>query len=141
MKRISIIVSAIAVLASCSTKEAHNINVIPYPNEVKVMSGTFNAAGASFHIDQATDQLTQDLINTFAAQLEHVSGQESAVDYAKGDGFTFALNRNMATEEYSIKVIKSQRKPLVRLWVKKQQSAQDAPTPRQEILSELLTLK
>ena len=110
MKRISIILSALAVLVSCSTKEVHTINVIPYPNEVKIMNGTFSAAGAMFHIDPATDQLTQNLIGSFAAQLGYVSGEESTVDHAKGDGFIFTLNESMAAEEYSIKVSKEKVK-------------------------------
>ena len=104
MKRISIILSVLAALTSCGTKQVNNINVIPYPEEVKVMNGTFNAAGADFHIDAEADQLTQELIKAFAAQLELASGQKSRIDDGKGNGFTFDLNKGMDDEEYTIRI-------------------------------------
>lgn len=103
MKKIVLIISALTLFAACCRPAAQTINVVPYPNEVHLSSGTFDAAGADFHIDAATDAQTKDLIGRFASQLSLTSGKESAVTEEKG-GFNFIYDGDMPSEAYRLKV-------------------------------------
>ena len=66
MKKISLMIMMLALLTACATKETARINVVPYPNEVRLTGGTFDAAGADFHIDAAIDPQAKGVIEAFA---------------------------------------------------------------------------
>lgn len=102
MKRIIFLLSVILTV-SCAEKQI--ISVVPYPNDVTMTCGTFDAAGADFRYGTALDEASKALINDFAAQLSLVSGQESAIsEGVAGKGFSFVLEQDMPKEAYSITV-------------------------------------
>ena len=67
--------AAIAVLSSCSHKPAA-LTVTPYPNDVTIKCGTFNAAGADFAVDPALDPDSRDIVVAFRPR-KHVAGRDS----------------------------------------------------------------
>lgn len=98
--------AAIAV-ASCCNAEKNLIEVVPYPNEVEIKCGTFNAAGAGFSYSSELDEASRNIINSFAAQLSLVSGAESTVSAEAADkGFIFVLDSAMPAESYTLDVTK-----------------------------------
>lgn len=104
MKRISILAALAAILFSC-TPAVDDINVVPYPNEIEIKSGTFDAAGADFHYPEAADEGTKSIIEAFASQLSLVSGKESVVGNGTSrEGFVFILDEGMPEEAYSLKI-------------------------------------
>lgn len=104
MKRISILTALAVILFSC-TPSVETINVVPYPNEVEIKSGTFDAAGADFHYPEAADEGTKNIIEAFASQLSLVSGKESvAGNGTSREGFVFILDEGMPEEAYSLKI-------------------------------------
>ena len=94
-----------ALMISCTTAGKQAIDVVPYPNHVEVRTGTFNAAGAAFHLDAAMDDFSKSAAERFAGQLSLVSGQESSVSEAAGsNGFVFKVNPEIAKEGYTINI-------------------------------------
>ena len=107
MRRISILAAIAAAMLSCTSVNDNVINVVPYPNEVEVKAGTFDAAGAEFHLSEGLDEGTVNIIEAFAAQLSLTSGKECTTDSnGSRDGFIFTLNPDMPEEAYSLKVSK-----------------------------------
>ena len=115
MKKTALILSAVAILASCNTSDTQTtdngaskdqiINVVPYPDDVQLAAGTFEAAGAGFHIDASINQQTKGIIERFAGQLSLTSGKENAINEGKGNnGFIFIYDGKMPAEAYQIKV-------------------------------------
>ena len=102
----SIILSAFAAAVLACTPAAENsISVVPYPNEVNIKSGSFDAAGADFHYSSEMDEASVNLVEAFAGQLSKVTGISSTADSGSSStGFVFDLNQNLGEEEYSIKV-------------------------------------
>ena len=108
MKKTAIITAIAAALLSCSTPEVKTISVVPYPNEVTVKAGAFNARGACFSYDAAFDQAAAALVKGFAQQLSLVTGCESSA--AEGNackGFIFKMDPQMGKEAYKINITKN----------------------------------
>ena len=98
---------AAAAMLACSPAEKPSITVVPYPNEVEVKAGTFNAAGAAFHCSADIDEGSMNLINGFAGQLSLVSGQKSAVDNnLASEGFNFSIDASLPAEAYTLVINK-----------------------------------
>ena len=106
MKRIIIILAAVAAIASCGQPAVESINVVPYPNDVTIKSGTFNlAANNCFHISADMDQASRDAAASFAAQLSLTSGIEFGMDEGSGsNGFVFRYNPEIEKEGYRLDV-------------------------------------
>ena len=105
MKKTLFISAIAAILVSCNTTEVKPINVVPYPNEVIVKPGSFNACGAEFHFDTAFDETTQNIIKGFAEQLSLVSGTESKIASGRASkGFVFTLDPSMPAEAYTLNI-------------------------------------
>ena len=115
MKRIFNLIVFALLLMPCSmkAKEAEtSINVIPYPQSVEVVKGTFKGAGANFNCDQSVDPKSQALIKELADRMTFVSGRISSYatpvglgnDCAKVKGFIFLKDTSLADEEYSINI-------------------------------------
>ena len=105
MKKISLMIMMLALLTACATKETARINVVPYPNEVRLTGGTFYVAGADFHIDAAIDPQAKGVIEAFAAQLALTTGSECKVTEGKsGKGFSFILDRKAEHEAYRLDI-------------------------------------
>lgn len=103
MKKLLLLTVVLAAITGCN--EVKKITVIPYPNEVQLNSGTFNAAGADVHYAQGIDEASLNLIKAFAAQLSLVTAKESKVaEGVSEDGFVFVLNPEIAEEAYAIDV-------------------------------------
>ena len=106
MKKILIILPVLLAAAACAPKDVQTINVVPYPNEVQVKSGTFCVAGADVKYDAAADERTKALIEAFAQQLSLVTGAESAVSEANAE-IAFILDAEMPHEAYTLNVTKN----------------------------------
>ena len=104
MKKIFLLLTVIAAV-SCSRNEGPAFNVVPYPNEVELCAGTFDAAGAEFHYSTEIEPLAVDLIEAFAAQLSMVTSKENTIAQGVSDkGFVFVQNPEIAAESYALKV-------------------------------------
>lgn len=103
-KFISILVLG-AIMTSCVCNKPSTINVVPYPNDVQMKCGTFEAAGAPFHYQADLDDRSEAVIKGFASQLSLATGKESAVQEGKScKGFVFILDEDMQPEAYAINV-------------------------------------
>lgn len=95
------------VLVACTQEITTNSisNVVPYPNEVQMGEGEFNAKGAAVTYDAALDEATVNLINAFASKLSTISGTESEVSAGTAEqGFVFVNNPEIAEEAYVLDV-------------------------------------
>ena len=107
MRRSIFIAAIAAAVISCSTPDKGTLSVVPYPNEVSIKNGTFNAKGAAFHCCQQLDEASQNVVKAFAAQLSLVSGSESTIDNAKAsEGFIFAYDAALPEEAYTLSISK-----------------------------------
>lgn len=97
--------AATLALFSCQTQQVPDI--IPYPNDIEIHSGKFNAAGAVFHCDPMMDQASMAIVSGFANAVSQASGQPASVvsDNEKG-GFTFTVDNAMPAEAYSVDITK-----------------------------------
>ncbi len=99
------ILSVSFLLPACSTSGNQELTVVPYPNEVEIKAGTFDAAGAGFHYSAGFDEAAKAVVNNFAEQLSLVTDRESLVDENEAsDGFIFILDEAMPEEAYSLSV-------------------------------------
>lgn len=93
-----------AVTSCCMTAE-ETITVVPYPNKVEIMPGTFKAAGATVHYAADLDDASKSVITKFAHQLSLASGKESSIEEGvSGNGFIFILSPDMPSEAYQVNV-------------------------------------
>lgn len=107
MRRSFFIAALAAAVISCGTANDNTISVVPYPNEVNIKGGSFDAAGAGFHYAPELDEASANAIKAFAGQLSFVSGTESTVDdAAASDGFIFTLDATMPEEAYTLNINK-----------------------------------
>ncbi len=101
MRRSFCIAAIAAAVLSCTTAEDNIISVVPYPNEVTVSCGTFNAAGAAFECSADIDEASLNVITTFEDQLSMVSGCEKA---SSSNTFTFTLDTDLPEEAYTLAI-------------------------------------
>ena len=102
MKKFLAAVILTASLLSCGTTEDFGpITVVPYPNEVTVLDGTFNALGADFRCDAAMDQASLDVVKKFQDHLALISGAEAGTQEGV---FAFEVDSSIAPEAYTLKV-------------------------------------
>lgn len=95
----------VLIMAACSSKREKTISVVPYPNQVEIKNGTFNAAGAGFHYAKDIDEASMKLICKFADQLSLASGEKSVVDNnLSGSGFNFIPDSTLPDEAYKLKI-------------------------------------
>ena len=106
MKKIFLFLT-VALAAACAQEVKQNsvLNVVPFPNEVQMGEGEFNAKGAAVTYDAALDQATVNVIASFAEKLSAISGAESAVAAGTAEqGFVFVYNPEVAEEAYVLDV-------------------------------------
>ena len=107
MRRPIFLAAIAAAVISCSTADKENLSVVPYPNEVTVKNGTFNAAGADIQIPADIDQASLNVIKAFADQLALVTGQASTINgTASATRFNFIYDKAMAEEAYTLEINK-----------------------------------
>ncbi len=106
MIRKFILLSALAsMFMACGTADNNALTVVPYPNEVEITIGTFNAAGADFHYSPEFDAAAKAVITSFAQQLSLVTGKESLSDENEAaEGFIFIFDPSMSEEAYSLNI-------------------------------------
>ena len=108
MKKTAIITAFAAALLSCSAPEVNTISVVPYPNEVSVKAGTFNACGADFVYDVNFDEATIEIVKGFANQLSLVSGCENNISAGNSSkGFIFKMDQKLSKEAYKLNITKN----------------------------------
>ncbi len=107
MRKIILLSAVAAMFMACEATENPDITVVPYPNEVEMKAGTFDAAGADFHYSAEFDQAAKNIITGFAQQLSLASGTESVAAEGKGcTGFVFTYDADIPEEAYSLKITK-----------------------------------
>ena len=105
MKKTLLLTAIAAAMISCCHEPQKGITVVPYPNEVNIKTGTFDASGAEFHYSAEFDQPARNLIEGFADRLAMVSGCECTVSEGKsGKGFVFIYDPSMPEEAYSLNI-------------------------------------
>ena len=105
MKKTFIIAGIAALLTACTPKETQTLTVVPYPNEVNIKTGTFDACGADFHYSAGFDDAAVNVITGFAGQLSLVTGEEStAVEGDANDGFVFIYDASVPEEAYTLDI-------------------------------------
>lgn len=106
MKATHFLLAAVtAAFFACSPADTSTIEIVPFPNDVTVKSGRFNAAGADFHYGAGLDEASQNVIKVFAAQLSLTSGTQCNVSEGKGDsGFSFICDPELPAEAYSLEI-------------------------------------
>lgn len=107
MKRILIMAAVVIMAAACSSTEEtaaeRTLSVVPYPAQVNMLKGEWNAKGATISYGADLDDRSKNVIRKFADQLTLVSGAKStATEGNGGKGFIFLLDQSMAHEAYSI---------------------------------------
>ena len=81
------------------------MNVVPYPNDVKMGEGFFNVKGAVVSYDAAMDAATVNIVNAFAQQISKVTGVKSSVRKGAADaGLVFVVNPSVAAESYTLDI-------------------------------------
>ncbi|MBO5816078.1 MAG: family 20 glycosylhydrolase, partial [Bacteroidales bacterium] len=105
MRRSIFLAAIAAAVISCSTAVEEHISVVPYPNEVTVKNGTFDAAGADIRFSADLDQASQNVIRTFADQLALVTGQASTLNgTGASTSFNFICEASMPEEAYTLNI-------------------------------------
>ncbi len=105
IRKVTILSAIAALLVACGTSDNQTLTVVPYPNEVEITAGTFNAAGADFHYSADFDEGAKAVITNFAQQLSLVTGRESVADENESEkGFIFILDPAMPDEAYSLSI-------------------------------------
>ena len=110
---LSLAALAILPLEACA-KQEKVLNLVPYPQEVVINSGSFKVAGAAFNCDPSVDARSQEAIRKFTVRLSQTSGKIStfttpvglaaSADAGKIKGFVFTKDNSLASGEYSIEV-------------------------------------
>ena len=106
MKKLFLLLT-IAIAASCTTQmhQSNVLDVVPYPNDVQVGEGVFNAKGAPVAYDESVDEASANVIKAFAEKLAFVSGAQNAVSVGTADnGFVFTYNAEIPAEAYTLNV-------------------------------------
>ena len=106
MKKIFLILT-VAFAASCAADrhESNVLDVIPYPNDVQVGEGVFDAKGAPVTYDAALDEATVNIIRSFAQKLSAASGAENLLAEGTADqGIVFAYDESVPFEAYVLDV-------------------------------------
>ena len=105
MKRSIIIAAVAAAFAACTPISDEPVAVVPFPEEVNIKSGSFDAAGAGFHYSSDMDEASVNVVENFAARLSEITGIESKVNgNSSRDGFIFTVDPAMSEEAYSINI-------------------------------------
>ena len=105
MKKSMILSAVAAAFIACTPVAENSISVVPFPNEVNMKSGSFDAAGADFHFSSEMDEGSVDLVEAFAGQLSMVTGEISTIDSETSKtGFSFSLDPSLAEEAYTLNV-------------------------------------
>ena len=101
MKKLTLILSALALLGACAKPVPQEFHVIPMPATVNLAEGTFCVKGAAVNFDENMDEASVGAARRFVASLETATGKECKL--AAG-GITFVKNPALAAEQYVIDI-------------------------------------
>lgn len=105
MKKTLLLSVALMAAMSCCHEPEQDIEVVPYPEKVTMNKGTFDAAGAGFHLDPSMDKASKAVAYGFAKQLSLVSGNTSEVSEGEASsGFVFLTDTTLPKEAYTLTV-------------------------------------
>lgn len=105
MKRLLVILAAFAALLVVSCSESPKVTIVPYPNDITLGEGSFNAKGAPVTYDESLDEASVNVIKAFTQKLSFVSGAECPLSAGVSDkGFVFVYNAQVPFEAYSLDV-------------------------------------
>ena len=121
MKLVHVILSAALFLVSLAgSAKDPVINIIPQPESIELLKGTFKAIGASINFDAAFDARSRTAVQDFAARMSIVTGKVSSFAVPIGiaasaeagsiKGFVFIRDTRMGDEEYRIEIGKKATK-------------------------------
>lgn len=100
MKKMSVLIFVLLLLSACD-KKPQEFHVIPMPQEVAMSEGVFPVKGAALEIDGNIDTASAAAIGRFVTAVETSSRR----NFHKGNGgFSFMLNPDLDSEEYSINI-------------------------------------
>ena len=103
MRRLIFLAAVAAAVISCKTTDKGTLSVVPYPNEVNILSGTFNAAGADIRFAEDLDKGSAGVIRIFADQLALVTGQTSTINGTDAaTHFLFTYDASLPEEAYTL---------------------------------------
>ena len=103
MKFHYLLAAVILLTAACSEKVDRTLDVVPYPNEVRLRSGSFDIAGVTFHLDENLPEYAVSAVADFARQLSKVTGKESAiVSGPSRTGVVLIVDPSLKNEEYHL---------------------------------------
>ena len=107
MRRLIFLAAVAAAVISCKTTDKGTLSVVPYPNEVNILSGTFNAAGADIRFAEDLDKGSAGVIRIFADQLALVTGQASTINGTDAAShFLFTFDASLPDEAYTLYINK-----------------------------------
>ncbi|MCM1501443.1 MAG: family 20 glycosylhydrolase [Bacteroidales bacterium] len=98
--------AAALAAASCCNSGKESIDVVPYPNNVSLHCGNFQAAGANFYCAPQVSDESKAAIYDFFGNLSALSCQENKALENQGNGFSFLYDGSLAAEAYTIDVRK-----------------------------------
>lgn len=99
--------ASLIILSGCQKNSKDTITVVPFPNNIEMGYGEFDASGADFYVNSSMDEYTKNAINDFATKLSTVTGVESTVQEGKANkGFIFEVDTNLAKEAYKLDISK-----------------------------------
>ena len=104
MKRLLFLGIVVAAVSACCGKVVEKVNLVPYPQEVTIENGSFDAAGATVRYSADADSLTVALAERLASQLTLATGEQSVVKKGRGFGINLVLDQSLAEEEYRLHV-------------------------------------
>lgn len=108
MKRTLIFIATVFMAVSCASNapKALVTDVVPYPNEVQLAEGQFNAKGASVSYVGAIDEASLNVIEAFAQKLSQISKGKNQLKQSNDvqNGFSFVYDDTIPAEAYTIAV-------------------------------------
>ena len=101
MKKLTLILSALALLGACAKPVPQEFHVIPMPATVNLTEGTFNVKGAAVNFDENMDEASTNAALRFVASLEMATGKKCKLT---AGGISFVQNPALSAEQYVIDI-------------------------------------
>ena len=93
------------MLAVMAVSAYAKVTIVPYPQQVVELDGSYKIAGTSLRCVGSLDERTHALVERFAAELSQATGKTSKVFTGKaGKGINFIYDESLAPEAYVLNV-------------------------------------
>ncbi|MBO5419958.1 MAG: family 20 glycosylhydrolase [Bacteroidales bacterium] len=104
MKRLTLLSCVLIAAISCCRTHSE-VEIVPFPNEISICNGTFDAGSATVCCSPDMDQASIDAVTRFADQLSMVSGNtRNVISGTSSKGFVFEKDASLSKEEYILEV-------------------------------------